>query len=173
MLSEIFSNKNVGMVAGGMAGIMIGSKAAALGLFARGIYGLEKEWRAAHPEFRGSLADRWRIAIENYDRTHQNRTNRILHTVGIPMIVGGAIGLIAAPAYTPPWWVSNASWSVGWALNFVGHGLFEQNAPAFAQDPLSFIAGPVWDVVRLRDKVMGKRARPEETVPDLHHVATA
>src|SRR4029079_1619749 len=114
-----------------MVGLMAGTKAASVALFARGVYGLEKEWRAAHPEFQGGLAERFQIAIDNYDRTHDNKMNRILHSVGIPMIVGGAAGLLISPAYTPPWWVSNGLWSAGWALNFVGHGFFEKNAPAF------------------------------------------
>ena len=32
-----------------------------------------------------------------------------------------------------------------WALNIIGHKAYEKKAPAFADDPLSFIAGPFWD----------------------------
>jgi len=69
--------------------------------------------------------------------------------VGIPMIVGGALGLLAAPSFTPPWAASAALFGAGWALNIVGHRRFEHNAPAFFEDPLSFLAGPVWDVKNL------------------------
>jgi len=37
----------------------------------------------------------------------------------------------------------------GWVLNFIGHGRYEKNQPAFADDPLSFIAGPAWDFMQL------------------------
>jgi uncharacterized membrane protein YGL010W len=37
-------------------------------------------------------------------------------------------------------------------LNFIGHGKYEKNAPAFADDPLSFIAGPVWDFQQILRK---------------------
>ena len=37
----------------------------------------------------------------------------------------------------------------GWALNLVGHAAFEKRAPAFSDDGLSFVAGPVWDLQQL------------------------
>ncbi len=152
---------------------MTGAKATPLAMFAVGARGLEREWRAAHPDATGSFGDRWQRAIEFYDATHQDPVNRVLHIVGIPMIVGGVVGMLAAPRYTPPWWVANGSWTAGWILNFIGHGLFEKGAPAFADDPLSFVAGPVWDFMQLQKKlesVLGRaprdEAREEESTPD-------
>jgi hypothetical protein len=142
-------NTHLAMTAGGMLALLGGRKLAAIGLFGKGLAGLEREWRKAHPEFQGGLVDRWQEAIRFYEATHQNPQNRTLHVVGIPMIVGGAAGLILFPAYRPLWGLSAASFTVGWALNFVGHGLFEKAAPAFADDPLSFLAGPVWDFRQL------------------------
>lgn len=171
MLDDLISkvmderNQSLALLAGGTVGLMAGAKATPLTMYARGLIGLEKQWRAAHPEFRGSLADRWRVALEFYDETHQDRTNRVLHTVGIPMILGGFLGMLASPRYTPLWWASNGSWTAGWALNFIGHGLFEKAAPAFADDPLSFVAGPAWDFVRLKDRLMGKRREPASAEP--------
>ena len=136
--------------AAGMAGLLTGSKVAALGLFARGVVDLEAEWRAAHPDFVGGPAERWKAAIEFYESTHRDDTNRLLHIVGIPIIVGGATGLIVWPRYTPPWFLSAGAFAAGWALNLVGHGVFEKNRPAFADDPLSFVAGPVWDLAHLK-----------------------
>ena len=156
-------NRDLAMLAGGMAGIMTGAKLTPLALVAMGMKGLEEEWRKEHPEFEGGMKERWDAAIAFYDETHQDPVNRVLHTVGIPMILGGAIGMLAAPRYTPPWWIANGSWTVGWALNFVGHGVFEKSAPAFAEDPLSFLAGPAWDFVRLRDRILGTRAPAEAT----------
>ena len=145
--------RDVAAAAGGMLALMMGRKVTALALFASGARGLERRWRHAHPDFEGGLKERWQHAITFYEETHQEPTNRLLHQIGIPMIVGGAVGLFAMPAYTPPWWASLGSWTVGWGLNFVGHGVYEKNAPAFQDDPLSFLAGPIWDLQQLRKKV--------------------
>lgn len=153
--------RDLGLVAGGMVGVMTGAKATPIAMFAVGARGLEREWRKAHPDYEGDLADRWRRAIEFYDATHQDPVNRTLHIVGIPMIVGGLVGMLAAPRWTPPWWIANGSWTAGWILNFIGHGFFEKGAPAFADDPLSFVAGPVWDFMQLEKKLRGALERSE------------
>ena len=160
-------NRHLALLAGGTAGLMAGGKATPVAMMLAGMKGLEDRWRAEHPEFRGGLKERFDLAIEFYDQTHRDPVNRALHTVGIPMIVGGFLGMLAAPRWTPPWWIANGSWTVGWALNFVGHGAYEKGAPAFADDPLSFVAGPVWDFIRLRDKIRGAvESADEEPVRD-------
>lgn len=153
--------RSVGLLGGAMAGIMTGAKVTPAAMFLTGMYGLEREWRKAHPEFRGGMKERWELAIAFYDATHQDPVNRALHTIGIPMILGGAIGMLASPRWTPPWWIANGSWTAGWALNFIGHGMFEKGAPAFAEDPLSFLAGPAWDFVRIKDRLVGAVRGPE------------
>jgi uncharacterized membrane protein YGL010W len=40
-------------------------------------------------------------------------------------------------------------------LNIVGHACFERRAPAFSDDPLSFVAGPVWDLQQLSARFRG------------------
>ncbi len=150
--------RGVAFTAVGMIGLTTGSKLAALGLTVRGIRDIEAEWRAAHPDFEGGLAERWQRAIDFYAETHTDPTNRALHMVGIPIIVGGFTGLLVWPRYSPPWIASAGAWTVGWALNLVGHAAFERNAPAFADDPLSFVAGPVWDLMQLRDALARRGA---------------
>ena len=157
-------NRDLALMAGGAAALMAGAKATPIAMFVTGLKGLEDQWRANHPEFEGGLKERLDAAIAFYDQTHQDPTNRVLHTVGIPMILGGFLGMLASPRWSPPWWISNGSWTLGWALNFVGHGVYERGAPAFAEDPLSFIAGPAWDVIRLRDKIRGI-VEPRESEP--------
>ncbi len=147
--------RGVALTFGGMGALMVGGKATAIGLVAKGLRDIEAEWRAAHPDFVGGKRARWQAAIEFYDATHQHPTNRKLHIVGIPIIVGGTTGLLVWPRYTPPWFLSAGAFGVGWALNFVGHGLYEKNAPAFADDPLSFIAGPIWDLMHLKQALRG------------------
>jgi uncharacterized membrane protein YGL010W len=78
-----------------------------------------------------------------------------LHVVGIPLIVGGAVGLLAAPPVLGVLrFTSLAAFGVGWLLNLVGHAAFEKRAPAFSEDALSFVAGPVWDLRQLIDRVV-------------------
>ncbi len=141
--------RSVAATAGGMLLFLGGRKVGGLGLFASGLRGLEKAWREQHPDVQG-LGPRWNAAIRFYEQTHGNPVNRALHMAGIPIIVAGTVGMIAAPSYTPPWWAAAGAFTFGWTLNFIGHGVFEKNAPAFADDPLSFVAGPIWDLQQLK-----------------------
>jgi hypothetical protein len=150
--------RNVAFVVTGMGSLLVGNKLGGLALFAKGALGLEKHWNEAHPDHKasgGGIVERWNRAIHFYESTHMNDTNRKLHIVGIPMIVGGAAGLLLFVPFGPRWWLSAGSFTSGWVLNIIGHAGFEKNAPAFADDPLSFIAGPVWDL----KQVFGKKAR--------------
>lgn len=142
-------------LAGGMALLMTGGKMSALAMFGSGLKSLEEDWRSRNPDVKG-FKDRWNRALEFYDATHQNQVNRALHTVGIPMIVGGAVGLLLSPRLTPPWLGSAGLFASGWVLNIAGHAIFEKNRPAFTEDPLSFVAGPAWDVKRMVEKVGGR-----------------
>lgn len=142
-------NRDLVCVAAGAGALMLGGKVSGLALFTKGIVGLEQEWRRKRG-FTGTWSERFEKAAAFYEGTHQDPTNRLLHKVGIPMIVGGAAGLIVFPSYRPAWLASHALFSVGWGLNFIGHGVYERNAPAFADDPLSFLMGPLWDLKQAR-----------------------
>lgn len=157
MLTKVVTDRkarDIAFAVGGMGALAAGGKLSALALFAKGVQGLEATWREKHPEFTGGFGERWRKAAEFYEATHQNPTNRVLHMVGIPMIVGGAVGLLVSPSFSPPWVASAGTFAAGWALNIAGHAFFEKNAPAFADDPLAFVAGPLWDLQQLT----GRRA---------------
>lgn len=145
--------RDVALAAGGMAAILTGQKLTGLVMFGKGVYGLEKQWRLKHPGFDGTWSQRFAHAAEHYEATHRNPTNRVLHMVGIPMILGGTVGLLASPRWTPPWFLSAGAFAGGWALNFVGHFGYEKNRPAFEEDPLSFVAGPVWDLQQVAGTV--------------------
>lgn len=145
----------------GMATLLSGQKLPALSMFGRGVMILERAWREKHPGFEGGIEGRVKAALAHYEDTHKNGKNRTLHVVGIPMIVGGAAGLLLAPAFRPAWWASAGLFTVGWQLNIAGHLLFEKNKPAFADDPLSFIVGPLWDAKQLVGK-LGRKKRAAE-----------
>lgn len=150
--------RSLALTAGGMLALLGGNKLVGAGLFMRGVAGLEAGWRARRPSFEGDLPERWRYATRFYAETHRHPVNRALHMAGIPMIVVGAVGLLSMPSYTPPWALAAGSFATGWALNVVGHAVFEKNRPAFADDPLSFIAGPIWDLQQLRGVLRRGRA---------------
>ena len=159
--------QDVAMAAGGMALLLTGARLPALTLFARGAVGLEARWRERHPRFKGGLKERWDKAATFYEGTHQDPTNRVLHIVGIPLIVGGAAGLLVFRPLGPTaplWFGSAGSFVGGWALNLVGHKFYEGNAPAFQDDPLSFVAGPIWDCQQVAKKLAG---RSEPTVAEV------
>jgi hypothetical protein len=142
-------DKHVLYAGGGMAMLLTGSKLSAVTMFGKGVLGLEERWRAKHPEVGPGLEARWNAAIRFYDQTHQNPLNRRLHRIGIPMIVGGAAALLLSRPLRPTFHLGAMAFTAGWVLNFVGHAI-ERSAPAFAEDPLSFLAGPVWDWQQVR-----------------------
>jgi hypothetical protein len=78
-----------------MATLCTGLRGPALTLFGLGFRLLERDWRERHPEFRGGLGARWERALSFYRASHEHRVNRALHVIGIPLIAGGALGLIA------------------------------------------------------------------------------
>lgn len=160
--------RGVALAVGGMGTLITGGKLSALAMFAKGIRDIEAEWREAHPDFQGGVRERWQRAIEFYEQTHRNPTNRALHVVGIPIIVGGATGLLVWPRYSPPWIASAGAFTLGWALNIAGHAFFEKNAPAFADDPLSFLAGPVWDLTQLRKWLSREEPATEAAVAEAY-----
>jgi hypothetical protein len=151
----------------GVGSVLFGRKVVGLSMFGKGLWNLEKEWRKEHPEFRGGFAERWQRAIEFYEDTHKDPVNRKLHIIGIPMILGGTAGLLLFRPFRPLWLLSMTSFTAGWVLNFIGHGVYEKKAPAFADDPLSFVAGPVWDFQQL----FGNKAKVE-TVETPHGTIT-
>jgi len=152
--------RDVALAGAGMVALLAGQKLTGIALFAKGAAGLEKQWRVKHPEFQGGMKERWAAASDFYAQTHAHPMNRKLHMIGIPLIVGGTVGLLAAPRYTPPWFAAAGSFAGGWVFNFIGHGVYEKNAPAFADDPLSFIAGPVWDVQQVALSLSGRVPKP-------------
>lgn len=144
----------------GMGALCAGFKLGAVALFGAGIKLLEKDWRARHPDFQGDGRERWQRSLSFYKETHQNPTNRTLHLIGIPLIVGGAAGLFASrplsPITGPLWAGSLGAFATGWALNLIGHAAFEKRAPALSDDGLSFIVGPVWDL----QEMLGRKPSP-------------
>jgi uncharacterized membrane protein YGL010W len=80
--------------------------------------------------------------IETYKQSHQNRTNRLLHSVGIPTVV------LSLVVFFFSWRWGLFLFVIGWILQFVGHA-FEGKAPAFFSNPLYLFVGPLWWIKKL------------------------
>ena len=93
--------------------------------------------------------------METYNRDHQNKVNRALHSIGIPMIVASLPILPFNPL------LGSTLFVVGWILQFIGHA-FEGKAPSFFRDPTFLLVGPMWFIKKLRGKGT-QDAAPEST----------
>jgi uncharacterized membrane protein YGL010W len=88
--------------------------------------------------------------MAQYDHEHTNGWNKVLHGVGIPIIVVGL--LLAVFTY---WKIGLALFVGGWILLLAGHRI-EGNKPAFFQGVIYFLIGPIWVAKELKDFINGK-----------------
>jgi uncharacterized membrane protein YGL010W len=79
--------------------------------------------------------------IEQYRNEHTQLGTKLTHMVGIPMIVAAfPTALVNPPA-------AGGLFVGGWALQLIGHKVFEKNKPAFLMDPYYLLVGPAWVAV--------------------------
>jgi uncharacterized membrane protein YGL010W len=98
-----------------------------------------------------------------YDHEHKNAWNKILHGIGIPLILAGLVLIfIRFPT-------GLGLFVAGWVLLFAGHRI-EGNNPAFFQGPIYFLLGPIWVAKEIKEHLFGsseaaptapKPARPD------------
>jgi uncharacterized membrane protein YGL010W len=86
------------------------------------------------PKPRHSLRD----YLSQYEKEHTKLGTKLTHLVGIPMVVAS----IPTIFVNPP--VAGGLFASGWALQIIGHRVFEKNKPAFLADPYYLLVGPVW-----------------------------
>jgi uncharacterized membrane protein YGL010W len=79
--------------------------------------------------------------MADYAKEHTQLGTKLTHMVGIPMI---ALSIPLA-VVNPP--MAGGLFVGGWALQIVGHSVFEKNKPAFFRDPYYLLVGPVWATV--------------------------
>jgi hypothetical protein len=89
--------------------------------------------------------------MARYDHEHHNAWNKLLHGIGIPVILAGLVLLILLE-----WRWGLPLFLGGWVLLFVGHRI-EGNNPAFFQGPVYFLVGPLWVAKELKDLLAGSR----------------
>jgi hypothetical protein len=87
--------------------------------------------------------------MARYDHEHHHPVNKLLHGVGIPLVIGGIVLCFF------DWRWGLAAFAGGWVLLFTGHRI-EGNNPAFFQGPVYFLVGPLWIVKELKDLLTGK-----------------
>ena len=73
--------------------------------------------------------------------------------LGVLMLVAALV--IYLGARTLVWQLCVALFIAGWVLQFVGHGAYERQAPAFYKNAVHLIVGPLWVLNHL------VRVRPE------------
>jgi uncharacterized membrane protein YGL010W len=88
--------------------------------------------------------------MAQYDHEHTNGWNKVLHGVGIPIIIVGL--LLAVFTY---WKLGLALFVGGWILLLAGHRI-EGNKPAFFQGVIYFLIGPIWVAKELKEFITGK-----------------
>lgn len=97
--------------------------------------------------------------LEEYQKSHKHPVNRMLHTIGIPLIVLSVLLFIVdLILYDCAYWIwTFGLFLFGWILQFIGHA-FEGKPPAFFSNPFYLLVGPVWWVLKIfgikpKDKV--------------------
>lgn len=82
--------------------------------------------------------------IAQYSESHQHPTNRLLHTLGIPMIAISIVLAIVGVLVLPQVLIIAATlFVVGWIFQFVGHA-FEGKPPEFFKDWRFLFVGLRW-----------------------------
>ena len=88
--------------------------------------------------------------MAQYDHEHTNPWNKVLHGIGIPIILAGIVLLAMT------WWrIGLALFVSGWILLFAGHRV-EGNKPAFFQGVIYFLVGPIWIAKEIKEALLGK-----------------
>ncbi len=91
--------------------------------------------------------------MARYDHEHTTLGNKVLHSIGIPIIFAGIVLLVLAQ-----WRIGLACFFGGWVLLFLGHRI-EGNKPAFFQGPIYFLVGPLWVAREIKDVLLGRSSR--------------
>jgi uncharacterized membrane protein YGL010W len=74
---------------------------------------------------------------ENYKNKHRHPLNKLMHSIGIPLIV------VSLPWFFFSWRWALGLFAVGWMCQFLGHAI-EGNQPAFLGNPFYLLVGPLW-----------------------------
>lgn len=85
----------------------------------------------------------WDEWISEYGESHTHPTNRLCHSIGIPMIAVSLLVLLAGLLYAPLWQLGVLLFVIGWVLQFIGH-YYEKKPPEFFKDWRFLFVGLRW-----------------------------
>ncbi len=87
--------------------------------------------------------------VAQYSDSHQHPVNRLLHTLGIPLIVvslvAAVVGVFFMPLLLP---IAGGLFLLGWIFQFVGHA-FEGKPPEFFKDWRFLFVGVRWWLAKM------------------------
>ena len=89
--------------------------------------------------------------IARYTQSHQNRVNRVCHTIGIPLIALSVPLFVIALFVHGLWPLPLGLFVVGWVFQFVGHA-YEGKPPEFFHDWRFLFVGLRWWVAKIRGR---------------------
>jgi len=89
--------------------------------------------------------------IAQYSSSHQNRVNRLCHTLGIPTIVLSILLFLVSILVHRLWPYALALFLLGWILQFIGHA-FEGKPPEFFSDWRFLFVGVRWWWAKIQGK---------------------
>ena len=75
----------------------------------------------------------WDDWIDEYSESHQNKVNKLMHTLGIPMIALSLLVIPVSLVIAGMWRFALGLFVFGWVLQFIGH-YFEGKPPEFLKD---------------------------------------
>ena len=88
-----------------------------------------------------------------YRTQHRTLGCKITHMIGIPMIA------VSIPTLLFAWPTAVGLFVIGWALQFIGHFVFEHNSPvlfADPKDPMTYIVALVFCAEEWKKLLTGK-----------------
>jgi uncharacterized membrane protein YGL010W len=89
--------------------------------------------------------------IAQYSLSHQHPLNRMLHTLGIPMIAVSILLGFTALVVPSLLWPAIGLFVLGWILQFVGHAV-EGKPPEFFKDWRFLFVGLRWWLAKMAGK---------------------
>ncbi|PYO25114.1 MAG: DUF962 domain-containing protein [Gemmatimonadetes bacterium] len=89
--------------------------------------------------------------IARYTQSHQNRVNRVCHTIGIPLIALSVPLFVIALFVHGLWPLPLGLFVVGWVFQFIGHA-FEGKPPEFFHDWRFLFVGLRWWLAKIRGR---------------------
>jgi uncharacterized membrane protein YGL010W len=87
--------------------------------------------------------------ISRYAESHQNRINRLCHTIGIPLIALSVPLFLVAIFVKGFWPLPVGMFVVGWVFQFAGHAV-EGKPPEFLHDWRFLLVGLRWWLAKVR-----------------------